>query len=117
MTLYSKIGYICVAIIALSGCEAEERLANPVIMNVGTYEGCAVKYIDRGSQYRSFYFAKCEAPSTVVTREIPSGKTSFQTATISVQTPSESIDPKQQKINELEQQLKQLQSQIDALKQ
>lgn len=115
MTLYSKIGCICVSMFVLSGCN-EEMIATPDIINVGTYEGCSVKYIDRGAQSRSFYFAKCESQSTTTTQQIQSGKTSYQTATISVQAPTTQIDPKQQKIDELEQQLKQLQVQIDTLK-
>ena len=97
MTLYSKIGYICVAMFALSGCN-EEKIANPDIINVGTYEGCSVKYIDRGDRDRNFYIAKCESPTVTATQQIQSGKTSYQTATIAVQTPSEPVDPKQQKI-------------------
>jgi len=114
MTLYSKIGCIGVTLFALSGCN-EEMIANPDIINVGTYEGCAVKYIDRGAQSRSFYIAKCESQSTTTSQQIQSGKSSYKTATISVQTPPEPVDPKQQKITELEQQLKQLQIKIDLL--
>lgn len=104
------------SVFTLAGCN-EEKIANPDIYNVGTYEGCDVKYIDRGAQSRSFYVAKCTVPSTTVTNSVPSGKTSYQTATVTIQ-PSDvqQVDPKQQQIQLIEQQLQQLQSQLNDLK-
>jgi major membrane immunogen (membrane-anchored lipoprotein) len=65
---------ICAALLAasalLSGCgrtdeQAKAMLSSPEVINVGTYEGCEVKYIDRGYQTQSFYLAKCGNTNTV----------------------------------------------------
>lgn len=68
---------ICAALLAasalLTGCgrteeQAKAMLTNPEVVNVGTYEGCEVKYIDRGYQTQSFFLAKCGNTSTVSRR-------------------------------------------------
>jgi hypothetical protein len=55
----------------LSGCggrtteQAQAMLTNPDINFVGVYEGCEVKFIDRGFHDRSFYIAKCGDTATL----------------------------------------------------
>jgi len=116
MNISTKIATTFLTVFVLTGCN-EEKIANPDIYNTGTYEGCEVKYIDRGMQYRSFYIAKCAAPSTTVTNLIQSGKTNYPSATVTTQsTEVQSVDPKQQQIEKLEQQLKLLQDQMNELK-
>jgi major membrane immunogen (membrane-anchored lipoprotein) len=66
---------ICAALLVasalLTGCgsrtdeQAKAMLTNPDIVNVGTYDGCEVKFIDRGYQTQSFYLAKCNNTTTV----------------------------------------------------
>ena len=59
-----------VAAIMLAGCsqrsaeQAEAMLTNPDINFVGVYDGCEVKYVDRGYQVKSFYLAKCGGTTT-----------------------------------------------------
>lgn len=61
---------ICVAAIALSACssrtdeQAKAMLSNPDINNVGTFDGCEVKYVDRGYNSYSFYIARCGNTTT-----------------------------------------------------
>ena len=41
----------------LSGCDEEKKalFANPAIVDVGEYDGCSVKYVNRGWDLQSFY--------------------------------------------------------------
>lgn len=61
---------ICsLATVLLVGCgrtdeQAKAMLSNPDINNVGTFDGCEVKYVDRGYRDSSFYIAKCGNTST-----------------------------------------------------
>jgi hypothetical protein len=85
---------ICIlAAVLLVGCsertddQAKEMLANPAINLVGIYEGCEVKYVDRGYQSKSFYIAKC-GNTTTFTRNYTeqSGKTTvFRRSTVITQ--------------------------------
>lgn len=54
-----------VSVMALTGCkEEDELLKNPQTKDIGTFEGCDVKYVDRGYQSKSFYLAKCPGNKT-----------------------------------------------------
>jgi major membrane immunogen (membrane-anchored lipoprotein) len=88
---------ICAALLVasalLTGCggrtdeQAKEMLTNPDINFVGVYEGCEVKYVDRGYQAKSFYIAKC-GNTTTATRNYneQSGKsTIFRQSTVITQ--------------------------------
>ena len=88
---------ICAALVAasslLTGCgqrtdeEAKALLSTPAVNFVGVYEGCEVKYVDRGYQIRSFYIAKC-GNTTTATRNYTeqSGKsTVFRSSTVITQ--------------------------------
>lgn len=77
----------------LSGCsqrtdeQAQAMLTNPEINFVGVYDGCEVKYVDRGYQVRSFFIAKC-GNTTTTTRNYSeqSGKTTvFRRSTVITQ--------------------------------
>jgi hypothetical protein len=52
------------AAILLSGCEETDRanalLANPETIDIGTFDGCTVKYVNRGWKDQSFYLARCD---------------------------------------------------------
>jgi len=88
---------ICAALLAasalLTGCgartdeQAKEMLTNPDINFVGVYEGCEVKYVDRGYQIKSFYIAKCGNTNTVTQNyNEQSGKTTvFRRSTVITQ--------------------------------
>ena len=74
---------ICIlAAVLLVGCggrtdeQAKAMLTNPDINNVGTFDGCEVKYVDRGYHAYSFYIARC-GNTTTSTRNYTeqSGKT------------------------------------------
>ena len=56
--------------------QAKAMLTNPDINNVGTFDGCEVKYVDRGYHAYSFYIARC-GNTTTTTRNYTeqSGKT------------------------------------------
>ena len=56
--------------------QAKAMLSDPAINNVGTFDGCEVKFIDRGYHNFSFYIAKC-GNTTTTTRNYTeqSGKT------------------------------------------
>ena len=56
--------------------QAKAMLTNPDINNVGTFDGCEVKFIDRGYHAYSFYIARC-GNTTTTTRNYTeqSGKT------------------------------------------
>lgn len=64
-----KTLFVILATLALTACgrtteEAKALLANPDVINVGTYDGCEVKYIDRGYRESSFYLARCGNTAT-----------------------------------------------------
>ncbi len=74
---------------ALSGCESEENirlLANPSVIDIGVFDGCDVKFVDRGRDERSFYIARCGAAATQTTTSNfrqPQGKSSvFRRSTV-----------------------------------
>lgn len=58
---------------ALSGCapsgpdKYDLMKKTPDITLIGVYEGCEVKYVDRGRSYDSFFMAKCGDTSTTTT--------------------------------------------------
>lgn len=66
----------------LAGCnEKEEALrANPQTSDVGMFEDCEVKFVNRGYDFNSFYMAKCPGTATTTTRNysVQSGKTRVQ---------------------------------------
>jgi hypothetical protein len=81
------------AAVLLVGCggrtdeEAKVLLSAPAVNFVGVYEGCEVKYVDRGYQNKSFYIAKCGS-TTTATRNYSeqSGKTTvFRSSTVITQ--------------------------------
>ena len=57
----------------LSGCggrtreQAQAMITNPDVNFVGVYDGCEVKFIDRGYHDQSFFIAKC-GDTTTLTR-------------------------------------------------
>jgi major membrane immunogen (membrane-anchored lipoprotein) len=74
---------ICIlAAVLLVGCggrtdeQAKAMLSNPDVNEVGTFDGCEVKYVDRGYHAYSFYIARC-GNTTTATRNYTeqSGKT------------------------------------------
>ena len=52
--------------IAMVGCNEESKrlLKSPAISDIGVFDGCQVKFIDRGNESRSFYIARCESTHT-----------------------------------------------------
>ena len=65
-----KVLIVLAATIALTACgsrtteEARALLSKPDIITLGTFDGCEVKYVDRGFREQSFYLAKCGNTST-----------------------------------------------------
>ena len=76
-----RILMVLAAVVALTGCDHHEEaaalLAKPEITAVGEFDGCAVKYVNRGYKIDSFFIARC-TDTTVTTRNYTeqSGKTS-----------------------------------------
>lgn len=72
---------VCAVVFLLTGCaESEEakRLAkDPKLVDIGVFEGCTVKYVNRYYESKSFYLARC-GETVAATRMMPSGKTSMQ---------------------------------------
>jgi hypothetical protein len=63
---------ICIlAAVLLVGCnqrtdeQAKAMLSNPDINDMGTFDGCEVKFVDRGYHNYSFYIARCGNTSTL----------------------------------------------------
>jgi uncharacterized lipoprotein YehR (DUF1307 family) len=58
-----KLLTISVLTVMLAGCgddaAQQAKLTNPDITKLGTFDGCEVKYVDRGYESNSFYMAKC----------------------------------------------------------
>lgn len=67
--MINRIVAICLIGTVLAGCKADEvaaaKYAAPEVTNVGTFDGCEVKYVDRGYQINSFYLAKCASTATL----------------------------------------------------
>lgn len=65
--------FLAAIVFALTGCggrtseQAQAMITNPDINFVGVYDGCEVKFIDRGYHDKSFYIAKC-GDTTTLTR-------------------------------------------------
>ena len=80
------LAFILVATVLLSGCNEEEKalLAKPSISEIGEFDGCNVKFVNRGYEKLSFYIAKCDTTSTSTTNyTTSSGKsTTFRRKTI-----------------------------------
>lgn len=80
-----RIAVIAAALAALTlltGCEEQDRKrANPVVMSLGTFDGCTVKYVDRGYERDSFFLARC-GDTVATTGRVPSGKTTRDSLTI-----------------------------------
>lgn len=57
-----------IPILFLFGCneEKEALLATPQITSIGEFEGCDVKFVDRGYETKSFYLAHCDVSSSTV---------------------------------------------------
>ena len=62
----------CISVVVgLTGCNEREEalLASPQTIDVGTFDGCAVRFVNRGYASTSFYIARCDSNSTsTVTR-------------------------------------------------
>jgi hypothetical protein len=69
----------------LVGCGEQEAalLAKPEVIYIGQFDGCDVKYINRGYQINSFYLASCVgATTTTMQYTEKSGKsTNYRTIT------------------------------------
>jgi uncharacterized protein YcfL len=67
--------------------QANAMISNPDINFVGVYDGCEVKFVDRGYQIKSFYIAKCGNTNTVTqNHNEQSGKTTvFRRSTVITQ--------------------------------
>lgn len=82
---------IVVSATLLLGCaektEREAKYANPVIENIGMFDSCEVKYVNRGYQEKSFYIARCDNTATTTHNwEQSHGKTrSFERETVITQ--------------------------------
>jgi hypothetical protein len=87
MRTLNKSGLLlCLGLVAVSALltacggrtdeQAKAMLSNPEINNVGNFDGCDVKYVDRGYHAYSFYIARCNN-TTTATRNYTeqSGKT------------------------------------------
>lgn len=61
------LGVVALAV-SLSGCDEQERMAalmaNPQVDDIGDFDGCHVKYVDRGYNVNSFFIAKCGNTTT-----------------------------------------------------
>jgi hypothetical protein len=82
----NKIIFTAIAItsmVTIVGCSnpqeiaaKEQKLTNPDVTLIGTFDGCEVKYYER-SEYnlvKNFYIAQCEGKSIAVTRFFQQGK-------------------------------------------
>lgn len=115
----TKIGYFAAVVamaIGVSGCsspeevaQAEEKRKNPNVYMVGTFDGCEVKFYERGYTSENFYIARCvnSKATTSVTKleSVRSGKTSHDELHLNIT--DEVLD-----INARKEQLK---SEMDAL--
>ena len=57
-----KLAPLIVGVMLLASCtddEARHLLANPSVSMVGTFDGCEVKFVNRGYSSTSFYIARC----------------------------------------------------------
>lgn len=80
--LLRSVAVLCAAS-ALAGCQSEkekeavaQQMKNPIITNVGTFDGCEVKYVNRYYSENSFYLARCGSTTAATGREAyRSGKT------------------------------------------
>lgn len=52
----------------LAACESDERAAalhqQPVVSDIGEFDGCQVKFVNRGYQVDSFFIARCGNTAT-----------------------------------------------------
>lgn len=73
---------LLVPLVFLAGCEEDDRriaklMATPEIVKIGVFEDCNVSFVNRGTNFNSFYLARCPAEASTTTRnyEEQSGKT------------------------------------------
>ena len=77
--------FLASTMFVLFGCDEDEQIkqakkAKPEVVNVGVFDDCNVKYVDRGYAELSFYLAKCETANSTTTTTtknyyVPQGKT------------------------------------------
>lgn len=94
---------VVASVILLSGCGAAERaaakLANPVLSDPILVDGCQIKYVDRGHDYKSFYIARC-ADTTTATSNYTYGKTRRTNTVISKEIEALQVEQSEAKIKE-----------------
>lgn len=74
-----RVVMILSVMVSLTGCFGQEQavlLVKPEITEIGEFDGCTVKFVNRGYNIDSFFIARC-SDTTVTTRNYTeqSGKT------------------------------------------
>lgn len=85
MKLLITLGVIAICLI-LPGCEKEDKLkASPETVRIGTFDGCEVKYVNRGYMYDSFFMARCDSTVTTTTNIPGKGATRVTNITVEIE--------------------------------
>ena len=78
---WTMLGIVLTAV-TLAACESNGASdSNPVVSPVMLIDGCQVKFVDRGSVYKSFWLARCGTTS-VVSGVSSSGKSTWPNVTV-----------------------------------
>ncbi len=82
-------------VLMLNGCKEDDRRAalraNPEITDIGEFDGCSVRYVNRGTHGQSFYLAKCDAPSSTVTNNYETPAAKFRYSDPNVTYPDQNV--------------------------
>jgi hypothetical protein len=72
-TIVSYFLFVILLMIVFDAKHTSEKnkqlLQKPEIVQIGTFNGCNVSYVNRGNQVNSFYIAKCNTTETRTTIE------------------------------------------------
>ena len=63
------IVFMCIFTLINDSEKNKQLLQKPEIVQIGTFDGCNVSYVNRGYQVNSFYIAKCNNTETRTTIE------------------------------------------------
>ena len=72
-TIVSYFSFVILLMVVFNVKHTSEKnkqlLQKPEIVQIGTFNGCNVSYVNRGNQVNSFYIAKCNNTETRTTIE------------------------------------------------
>lgn len=73
---------------SLAGCQEEQKAlyASPSVTEVGTFDGCNVKFVNRGFQTESFFLARCDGTTATTNNAMVGSKSQTLQRRVAIET-------------------------------